>query len=59
MLETLNDAISEAKAKADRPWLVIAGDWNKYSIQLDTTIKAYPDLKKHLTGPDRLGERPT
>ena len=29
IFETLTDAISEAKAKANSPWMIIAGDWNK------------------------------
>ena len=51
IFETLTDAISEAKAKAKSPWLVIAGDWNKYNT--DPITLAFPDLKKHLTGPTR------
>ena len=51
ILETLTDAISEAKAKANCPWIVVAGDWNRYNTSSIT--KLFPDLKKKETGPTR------
>ena len=32
--ETLTDAISESIAKADNPWLVCGGDFNRYDMSL-------------------------
>ena len=51
VIETLIDAVSEARAKANSPWIVIAGDWNRY----DTSgiSKAFPDIKKLTTLVDR------
>ena len=51
IFETLTDAISEAKAKANSPWIVIGGDWNKYGT--DSITRAFPDMQKHNTGPTR------
>ena len=51
VLESLTDAISEAKAKSDNPCIVIAGDWNRYKTDLITTM--FPDLTVHPTGPTR------
>ena len=49
ILETLTDAISEAKAKANSPWIVVAGDWNRYNTELISTM--FPDLERRITGP--------
>ena len=51
VLESLTDAISEAKAKANSPWLIVAGDWNHYDVSI--VSKTYPDLIKRQTGPTR------
>ena len=51
ILETLTDAISEARAKSDSPWIVIGGDWNRYDVSYITTM--YPDLIKIHTEPTR------
>ena len=51
MQETLVDAISEACAKADSPWLVIAGDWNRYD--LSCIADSYPNLSMVETPPTR------
>ena len=51
ILESLTDAISEAKAKSDCPWLIIAGDWNRYDTRTIHTM--YPDITVHKTGPTR------
>ena len=43
IMETLTDAISEARAKSDSPWIVLGGDWNRYDTAPILTM--YPDLK--------------
>ena len=44
VIETLTDAISEAIAKADNPWLIIGGDFKRYD--LTTVTQLVPSLKK-------------
>ena len=51
IFESLTDAISEARAKANSPWLIIAGDWNRYDTS--AISNAFPDLKKRETAPTR------
>ena len=51
LLESLTDAISEAKAKVDNPWVVVAGDWNRYKTDLISTM--FPDLTVYPTDPTR------
>ena len=51
LMETLTDTISESIAKADNPWLIVGGAFNRYvtsSIPLNV-----PELKKVDTGPTR------
>ena len=47
LMESLTDAISEAKAKADSPWLIMGGDWNRYNTKLITDT--FTDLIKRNT----------
>ena len=47
----MTDAISEAKAKANSPWLIVGGDWNRYNTS--SISKAFPDLVKRDTPPTR------
>ena len=51
IMETLTDAITEAKTVANSPWLVVGGDFNQY----DTSYvkQMIPDLEKVQTGPTR------
>ena len=51
IFESLTDAISEGKAKANSPWIVVAGDWNRYDTS--SISKLFPDLRKKETGPTR------
>ena len=51
IMETLTDAISEAKAKTDNPWLIVGADWNRYDTSSIT--KAFPDMVKRVAGPTR------
>ena len=51
ILETLTDAISESIAKADNPWLVIGGDFNRYDTSYVTQM--IPELIKARPGPTR------
>ena len=44
VMEVLNDAISEARAKAEAPWIVVGADWNRYDTS--SIPKLFPDLKK-------------
>ena len=51
IIEALTDAISEAKAKANSPWMIIAGDWDKHKTDLITNT--FPDLTVRQTAPTR------
>ena len=46
-MESPTDAISEAKAKANSPWLIMGGDWNRYNTKLITDT--FTDLIKRNT----------
>ena len=51
ILETLTDALSEAKAKADSPWLGVGGYFSRYDTSYISQI--IPDLAVIPTDPTR------
>ena len=51
IMETLTDLISEARAKTENPWVIVAGDWNRYDTTLITAM--YPDIIMKNTEPTR------
>ena len=51
IMETLTDAISESVAKANDPWLVVGGDFNRYDTSNITQI--IPQLARVHSSPTR------
>ena len=51
ILEALTDAVSEAKAKADDPWLIIGGDFNRYDTS-GVSLNV-PELTQAVSEPTR------
>ena len=49
--EALTDAISEATAKANNPWLIVGGDFNRYDMNIVTQM--VPELAVVATKPTR------
>lgn len=51
ILETLTDAISEAIAKANDPWILVGGDFNRYNTSVIS--QTVPQLSKVDSEPTR------